>query len=311
VTDERRGTVLGLVAYLWWGAFPLYWPLLKPAGAVEILAHRVVWSLVVAVILLGVVHTWRDVPRTRRQLGLLSASGVLIGINWGVYIWGVNHHHVVETSLGYFVNPLVTVGLGVVVLGERLRRLQWSAVAIAAVGVVVLTVQAGRPPWIALILAFSFGGYGLIKKVVGVEPVVGLTVESALLGPVALGYLIIGASTGHTTFASHGVGHGALMASAGPVTIVPLLAFAAAAPRVPLSRLGLMQYLTPTIQFVIGVTVRHEPLGAVRLIGFVLVWIALIVFTLDSANAMRRRYAEPHPTTATPLLAPEPAGRYQ
>src|SRR5262249_55478547 len=155
-------------------------------------------------ILLRIAHTWQDVAPTRRQLRMLAASGVLIGINWGVYIWGVNHHHVVETSLGYFVNPLVTVALGVIVLGERLNRLQWTAVAIAAAGVVVLTVQAGRPPWIALILAFSFGAYGLIKKVVGVKPVVGLTVESALLGPIALGYLIVGASTGHSTFASHG-----------------------------------------------------------------------------------------------------------
>jgi chloramphenicol-sensitive protein RarD len=241
----------------------------------------------------------------------LSASSVLIGINWGVYIWGVNHHHVVETSLGYFVNPLVTVALGVIVLGERLRRLQWTAVAIAALGVVVLTVQSGRPPWIALILAFSFGGYGLIKKVVGVEPAAGLTVESALLAPIAIGYLIVGATTGHSTFANHGVGHAVLMASAGPVTIVPLLAFAAAAPRVPLSRLGLMQYLTPTIQFVIGVAVRHEPLGAVRLIGFLLVWAALVVFTVDSAGGRRRREAERAPTTATPLLAPEPVARYQ
>lgn len=313
MTEERRGTALGIAAYLWWGAFPLYWPLLEPAGAVEILAHRVVWSLVVAVILLTIAHTWRTVPRTGRQLRLLSAASVLIGINWGVYIWGVNHHHVVETSLGYFVNPLVTVALGVLVLGERLRRMQWAAVAIAAVGVVVLTVQAGRPPWIALILAFSFGGYGLIKKVVGVEPAAGLVVESALLTPVALGYLIIAGTTGHSTFASHGVGHGFLMASAGPVTIVPLLAFAAAAPRVPLSRLGVMQYLTPTIQFIIGVTVRHEPLGLVRLVGFVLVWLALIAFTIDSASerGRRRRDADPEPTTATPLLAPEPVARCQ
>jgi chloramphenicol-sensitive protein RarD len=318
VTEERRGTGFGLVAYLWWGAFPLYWPLLEPAGAVEILAHRVVWSLVAAVTLLVLAPRWRTVPRNGRALRLLLAASILIGINWGVYIWGVNHHHVVETSLGYFVNPLVTVALGVVVLGERLRRLQWTAVAIAAIGVVVLTAQAGRPPWIALILASSFGGYGLIKKVVGVEPATGLAIESALLTPIALGYLVVGAGTGHSTFASHGVGHAFLMASAGPVTIVPLFAFAAAAPRVPLSRLGLMQYLTPTIQFVIGVTVRHEPLGAIRLIGFVLVWLALIVFTVDSASAggRRRRAAAPRgpgaqPTTATPLLAPEPVGRCQ
>jgi chloramphenicol-sensitive protein RarD len=309
VSEERRGTAFGLAAYLFWGMFPLYWPLLEPAGAVEILAHRVVWSLIATVVLLAIGHTWRRVPRGGRQLRLLAGASVLIGINWGVYIWGVNHHHVVETSLGYFVNPLVTVALGVVVLGERLRRTQWIAVGIAATGVIVLTIQAGRPPWIALILAFSFGGYGLIKKVVNVEPAVGLAVESALLTPVALGYLVIAGATGHSTFATHGAGHALLLASAGPVTIAPLLAFAVAAPRVPLSRLGLLQYLTPTIQFIIGVTVRHEPLGPVRLVGFVLVWIALAVFTIDSAGRIRRVRASP--TTATPLLGPQPAARYQ
>ncbi len=306
-SEERRGTGYGLAAYLWWGLFPLYWPLLEPAGAVEILAHRVVWSLVVALLLLALAHGWRRLPRTGRQLQLLAGSSALIGINWGVYIWGVNHHHVVETSLGYFINPLVTVSLGVFVLGERLRRPQWAAVAIAAAGVVVLTVQAGRPPWIALILAFSFGGYGLIKKVVGVEPAAGLAVESALLTPIALGYLVAAGSSGHATLTSHGLGHALLLASSGPITIVPLLAFAAAAPRVPLSRLGLMQYLTPTIQFIIGVTVRHEPLGIVRLLGFALVWIALAVFTVDSAGGRRRRAAAA--VTATPLLAPQPAAR--
>jgi chloramphenicol-sensitive protein RarD len=309
VTEERRGTAFGLAAYLWWGLFPLYWPLLEPAGAVEILAHRVVWSVLAAVLLLAVGEAWRRLPRTGRQLRLLAGASVLIGVNWGVYIWGVNHHHVVETSLGYFVNPLVTVALGVVVLGERLRRVQWTAVGIAATGVVVLTVDSGHPPWIALVLAFSFGGYGLIKKIVGVDPTAGLVVESALLTPIALGYLLIEAATAQSTFATHGAGHALLLASAGPVTIAPLLAFAAAAPRVPLSRLGLMQYLTPTIQFVIGVTVRHEPLGAAKLSGFALVWIALAVFTIDSAGERRRRDSAADATTATPLLAPQPAAR--
>jgi chloramphenicol-sensitive protein RarD len=307
VSEERRGTGLGIAAYLWWGLFPLYWPLLEPAGAVEILAHRVAWSLVAAALLLTAAG-WQRLPRSGRDVRLLAGASVLIGINWGVYIWGVNHHHVVETSLGYFVNPLVTVALGVVVLGERLRRGQWAAVGVAAIGVVVLSVDAGRPPWIALVLAFSFGCYGLIKKVVGVDPTAGLVVEAALLTPVAIGYLVVEALAGDSTFATHGAGHALLLASAGPVTVVPLLAFAGAAPRVPLFRLGLMQYLTPTIQFVIGVTVRHEPLGVVKLLGFVLVWIALAVFTIESARMRRRRDAVP-PTTATPLLAPQPAAR--
>jgi chloramphenicol-sensitive protein RarD len=213
---------------------------------------------------------------------------VLIAVNWGLYIWGVNHHHVVETSLGYFVNPLVTVALSVLVLGERLRRLQWVAVAIAATGVTVLTIQAGRPPWIALALALSFGTYGLIKKVVGVEPAAGLAVETAVLAPLALAYLLIIGANGDGTFTSHGAGHTLLLAAAGPVTAVPLLLFAAASSRVALSRMGLMQYLTPCIQFLIGVFVRHESLPALRLVGFLLVWVALLVFTADSTSSRRR-----------------------
>jgi chloramphenicol-sensitive protein RarD len=275
---------MGLAAYLIWGMFPLYWPLLKPADAVEILAHRVVWSLVTVALLLLVIagrSAWRALPRDARSLSLLTVAGVLIGINWGVYIWGVNHGHVVETSLGYFINPLVTVALGVVVLRERLRPAQWAAVGVAGAGVVVLTAQAGRPPWIALVLAFSFGAYGLVKKIVGVSPMNGLVVEAAVLVPVAAGYLAIHAAGGEGTFTAHGADHAALLASSGLVTVVPLLLFAGAAPRIELSRLGLMQYLTPTIQFVIGVTIRHEPLPAVRLVGFCLVWLALGIFTAD------------------------------
>ena len=292
MTTERRGTALGVTAYLLWGLFPLYWPLLEPAGALEILAHRVVWSLafVGALLLLRrrAVHT---LPRDRRRLSLLTAAAVAIAVNWGLYIWGVNHHHVVETSLGYFVNPLVTVALGVLVLGERLRRTQWTAVAVAAVGVVVLTLESGHVPWIGLTLAFSFGAYGLVKKVVGVGAVEGLVVETSVLAPAALGYLLAIGATGNGTFSSHGAGHTLLLAGAGVVTAVPLLAFAAAAAAVPLSRLGLLQYLTPTLQFLLGVLLRHEPLPAGRLVGFVLVWCALAMFTADSATHRRRQLA--------------------
>lgn len=290
MSHERRGTVLGVAAYLAWGLFPLYWPLLEPAGAVEILSHRVVWSLVfVGVLLLVVRRAPGGLPRDRRRLSLLAVASVVIAVNWGLYIWGVNHDHVVETSLGYFVNPLVTVALGVVVLGERLRAVQWSAVGVAAVGVVVLTVEAGRPPWIALTLAASFGTYGLVKKVVGVGAVEGLVVETAILAPLALGYLLAVGATGSGTFTSHGAGHTLLLVGAGPVTALPLLAFAGAAATVPLSRLGLMQYLTPTMQFLLGVFVRHEPLGPGRLAGFALVWVALAMFTVDSATSRRRQ----------------------
>jgi chloramphenicol-sensitive protein RarD len=292
VNDERRGTALGITAYLAWGLFPLYWPLLEPAGAVEILAHRVVWSLVaVGVLLLVTRRTGAGLPRDRRRLSLLALAAVVIAVNWGLYIWGVNNKHVVETSLGYFVNPLVTVALGVIVLGERLRRVQWVAVGVAAAGVVVLTVATGRPPWIALVLAFSFGTYGLVKKIVGVGAIEGLVVETALLAPLAVAYLAVTAATGSDTFASHGEGHAALLAGAGPVTALPLLAFAGAAARVPLSRLGLLQYLTPTIQFLLGVLLRHEPLPLGRLLGFILVWVALVLFTVDSASHRRRDLA--------------------
>jgi chloramphenicol-sensitive protein RarD len=285
VSETRRGTILGLIAYLLWGLFPLYWPLLEPAGALEILAHRVVWSLVAVVVLLLVLgHSLRSLPHDRRRLLLLAAAAVLIGINWGVYIWGVNNSHVVDTSLGYFINPLVSVALGVIVLGERLRRAQWVAVGIAAAGVTVLSVAAGRPPWIALVLAASFGTYGLVKRVVDVPPVDGLVVEAGVLTPVAIAYLAVAAAHGHGNFSDHGAGHAVLLMSTGVVTAIPLLAFAGAAQRIPLSRLGLMQYLTPTIQFLIGVLVRHEPVSPGRLAGFVLVWLALVVFTFDTAT---------------------------
>ena len=282
--------MLGVAAYLAWGLFPLYWPLLEPAGAIEILAHRVVWSLVIAAALLVLVRRAAPgLPRERRQLLLLAAAAVVIAVNWGVYIWGVNHKHVVDTSLGYFVNPLVTVALGVVVLGERLRPLQWVAVAIAAAGVVDLTIDAGHPPWLALTLALSFATYGLIKKVVGVAAVPGLVVETAFLTPLALGYLIALGATAKGTFTGHGPGHALLLAGAGPVTALPLLAFAGAAAAVPLYRLGLLQYLTPTMQFLLGVFVRHEPLSAARLSGFVLVWVALGLLTADIASRRHRR----------------------
>lgn len=294
MSESRRGTVLGLAAYVAWGVFPLFFPLLEPAGAIEILAHRVLWSLaLVGLVLLIRSRSLRTLPRSRRQRWLLVAAAVLIAVNWGVYIWGVNNHHVVETSLGYFVNPLVSVALGVVILGERLRATQWAAVGLATVGVVVLAVDSGRVPWIALVLAASFGTYGLVKKIVGVPAVEGLVVETAVLTPVALAYVVAGGIAGTTTFTSHGVDHTFLLISAGVITAIPLLAFAGAAARVPLSRLGLMQYLTPTMQFLIGVLVKHEPLPLGRLVGFGIVWVALAVFTVDTATNRRRQLALP------------------
>jgi chloramphenicol-sensitive protein RarD len=206
-----------------------------------------------------------------------------------VFIWAVNHDRVLEASLGYFLNPLVTVALGVLVLDERLRRVQWAAVGVAGCGVAVLVVDTGHPPWVALTLAFTFGTYGLVKKVVGVAALEGLTVEAAVLTPVALGYLVWLGATGGSTFTSHGADHTLLLMSSGAVTAVPLLLFAGAAAAVPLSQLGVVFYLNPTIQFLLGVFVTDEPLSSGRLVGFALVWLALVVFTADGVANHRRR----------------------
>jgi len=292
VTSTRRGTLYGAGAYLLWGLFPLYWPLLAPAGALEVLAHRILWSLVVVVVLLGVTRRLpqlRAAVRDRRRLAQISLAAVVIAVNWGTYIYGVTNDRVVETSLGYFVNPIVTVLLGVLVLGERLRPVQWVAMGAAFVAVVVLTVENGSPPWIALILAFSFGTYGLLKKTAGVGAVEGLAIETAVLFPVATAYVLTIGITGQGTFTSEGGGHAVLLALAGVVTAVPLLMFGAAASRVPLTTLGVLQYLAPTMQFLLGVTLFDEPLPIAKLLGFVLVWIGLALFTVDLVRHHRRQ----------------------
>ena len=284
----RSGFAAGLVAYLLWGLFPLYWPLLEPAGAVEILAHRIVWSMVVVAALLAVTQGFRWVRHLgRRRALMLGLAAALITVNWGGYIYGVNSGHVVETSLGYFINPLVTVALAVTVIGERLRRPQWAAVGIAALAVVVLTVAYGRPPWIALTLAFSFGLYGLVKKQVGVGGTQSLAVETTFLVLPALACIAVLQATGKGTLTSEGAGHVLLLVGGGIATAVPLMLFGAAAVRIPLTTLGLMQYLAPIIQFAIGVGIRHEAMPASRWAGFTLVWIAIIVFTWDSLRARR------------------------
>ena len=289
--DERRvGVASGLAAYGLWGLFPLYFPLLEPAGGVEIVAHRVIWSLLFVAVLLTAVRAWPQVRATvtdRRALLVLSGAAVLIAANWLVFVYGVNSGHVVETSLGYFINPLVSVLLGVVGFSERLRPLQWVAVGIAAVAVAVLTVDYGRPPWIALVLALTFGLYGLMKKLVRTEAAPGLFVETALVALPAVAVLAIAHSSGDGTFGNAGTGHALLLASSGIATAVPLLLFAAAARRIPLSTVGLLQYLTPSMQLAIGVFVYGEPMPAARLAGFAIVWTALAVFTADTLRHAR------------------------
>ena len=281
----------GAAAYALWGLFPLYWPLLEPSGALEVLSHRVLWSLVVVVAL---VAGLRRGAHLRAALGdrvrvlRLALAAVLVAVNWGTYIYGVTSERVVETSLGYFVNPLVTVLLGVFVLGEKLRPVQWGALGLAGLAVVLLSVEGGHPPYLALVLAFSFGGYGLLKKTAGVGTIEGLAVETAVLAPVAGVYLLLLGVQGTSTFGSAGLGHGALLALAGPVTAVPLLLFGAAAQRVSMTTLGLLQYLAPTIQFLLGVLLLGEPMGLAKLLGFALVWAALAIFTYDLVAAARR-----------------------
>jgi chloramphenicol-sensitive protein RarD len=292
VAETRRGFLLGVAAYAIWGLFPLYWPLLEPAGAVEILAHRIFWSLVVMVIL---VLAARRTSRLRRVIGeprirrILAVAAVVITVNWGTYIWAVNNEHVVEASLGYFINPLVTVLMGVLVLGERLRRLQWIALGLASAAVVGLTIEYGQPPWVALVLAFSFGSYGLAKKKANTGALESLTLETMIIAPVALGFIVYLMIVGSSHFGNEGAGHAVLLTSTGLVTAVPLICFGAAATRVSMTTLGLLQYLTPTIQFILGVAVFHEAMPAMRWVGFTLVWLALVLFTFESLTHRRRQ----------------------
>jgi chloramphenicol-sensitive protein RarD len=290
----RSGFAAGLAAYLLWGLFPLYWPLLEPSGPVEILAHRIVWSVVLLAVVLAATQGFRWVRDLGRKRALLLAlASALITINWGAFIYGVNNGHVVETSLGYFINPLVTVALAVGVVGERLRPAQWGAVAVAAAAVVVLTAAYGRPPWIALTLAFSFALYGLVKKQVGVGGTQSLAVETTFLLAPALACVIWLSVSGRGTFGAEGAGHALLLAGGGVVTAVPLMLFGAAAIRIPLVTIGLLQYLAPIMHFAIGVGINGEEMPASRWAGFALVWAAVAIFSYDSLQARRRATVRP------------------
>ncbi|MFD9573262.1 EamA family transporter RarD [Streptomyces sp. NPDC059982] len=311
--EQRTGLLYGFGAYGMWGLVPLFWPLLKPSGAIEILAHRMVWSLAVVGIALLALRRWRwmgELLRQPRKLALTALAATVISVNWGLYIWAVNNGQVVEASLGYFINPLVTIALGVLVLGERLRRVQWAAVAISLAAVVVLAVGHGRPPWISLTLAFSFATYGLIKKKLGMGGLESLTAETAVLFLPALGYLLWLGAEGRSTFAAQGLGHSALLASTGLVTAIPLVCFGAAAIRVPLSTLGLLQYLAPVFQFGLGVLYFHEAMPPERWAGFSLVWVALVLLTWDALRGARRsriRLAEAAAAAAAPAALPDGA----
>jgi chloramphenicol-sensitive protein RarD len=285
----RRGVLFGVAAYLIWGLFPLYWPLLEPAGAGEILAHRMVWSLVVMVVVITALRQWATIRSMAGRTWLLVvAASVLISVNWGVYIYAVNAGQVVDAALGYFINPLLSVLLGVLVFHERLRPMQWAAVGLGAGAVLVIAIAGGRFPWIAVILATSFGLYGLVKKVIPLPPPVSLTSEGIVLLLPALGYLTYLQVHGGSTLTGHGAGHVLLLALSGVVTVLPLLAFAVSARALPLSILGLLQYLTPVVQFLIGVIWLHEHMITARWLGFALVWVALIALSASGLREARR-----------------------
>lgn len=287
---SRRGLILGFTGYVIWGLFPLYWPLLKPAGAVEILAHRMVWSLVVMGLVAAVVKQWKLIrAMSLRTWAIVIAAASMIAVNWGVYIYAVNNGAVVEAALGYFINPLLSVLLGVVVFGERLRSLQIVSVVLGFSAVLVIAIAGGHAPWLSLTLAGSFAVYGLLKKVVPLPAPASLTAEGLVQVLPATAFLIYLQVQGQSTFTSEGTGHVLLLVGAGVVTVVPLLAFGAAARLLPLSTLGLLQYLTPVVQFILGVWWGGEQMSGPRWIGFVLIWAALVIFSLDSLRAARRR----------------------
>jgi len=290
---STRGALYALGAYLLWGVLPLYFLQLKPTGPFEVVAWRIILAFAFCLLLLTVLRTWRPflaIVRQPRLMGLTALAGVLIYINWQTYLYGALTNHVIETSLGYFINPIVTVLLGVIVLRERLRVVPWIAIGLAVVAVAVIVIGYGAFPWIALTLAFSFGFYGLVKKQIGpaVDAVSGLTLESLWLLPVAAIQLVFVANLTGITLGTAGALHTVLLLLAGAVTAVPLLLFASGARRVPLTVIGLLQFVAPIIQFGIGVWVLHEPMTLERWIGFALVWVALVILSVDSVVASRR-----------------------
>ncbi|MET9481831.1 EamA family transporter RarD [Streptomyces sp. NPDC006638] len=293
--EQRTGLLYGFGAYGMWGLVPLFWPLLKPSAALEILAHRMVWSLLFVAVALVALRRWAwigDLVRQPKKLALVAVAAIVISVNWGLYIWSVNSGHVVEASLGYFINPLVTIAIGVLLLKERLRPAQWAAVGIGVLAVLVLTIGYGQPPWISLTLAFSFATYGLVKKKVNLGGLESLAAETVILFLPALGYLVWLQARGTATFGAEGAGNALLLASTGLVTAVPLVCFGAAAIRVPLSTLGLLQYLAPLFQFALGVAYFHEEMPAERWAGFSLVWLALTILTWEALRTGRRARAE-------------------
>lgn len=311
--ELRRGTIFAFLAYGIWGLFPLYFHALKPSGAFEILAHRILWTLAFCALVLLVRRDFgwlRTVAARPRLLGGLTVAALLIAVNWVVYVLAVITGRTYAAALGYFLNPIVTVGLGVFVLRERLRPLQWAAVGVGAVAAIYLTMAGGEFPWIAVSLAFSFAFYGLVKKKVGatLDAMHSLTVETMVLAPVAVGVLFWLGAQGSTTFGNHGAWHTGLLVAAGVVTAIPLLFFAAAARRIPLVTIGLIQFLTPMLQLLIGVVVLGEHVTGALWVGFGIVWVALVLLTIDSLRQARatRTVRRADRAAALEAVAPDP-----
>ena len=295
---DKKGVLYAIGAYLLWGLFPLYWKQLESIAALQLIGHRIIWSFLFLILVIMVTRQWRafrSVAIKPQVLRIYLIAGVLISVNWLTYVWGVNNGFVVETSLGYYINPLFSVLLGVIVFRERLRLIQWLPIALAAIGVLYLTFTYGSLPWIALTLAFTFGLYGLIKKTAPLGSLHGLTLETGLLFVPALLYLVFCQLTGQGAFLHSGGRADLLMVGAGLVTIIPLLLFASAAPRVPLSTIGILQYINPSMQFLLGVLVYKEPFTTNRMIGFGIIWAGLIFFWLEGLYARRSAPGTPIP----------------
>ncbi len=286
----KKGILYGIGAYVLWGFFPLYWKVLHQVSALQVIGHRIGWSFIVLIIFILITKQWqefRSVAFNAKTIGIYAVASVLLSINWLIYVWGVNAGFIVETSLGYFINPLLSVLLGVLFLRERLRPAQWIPVILAAIGVIYLTVVYGRLPWIALSLAFSFGIYGLVKKLAPLGSLYGLTLETAIVFPIALIYLIFVEANDTGAFLHAGARVDLFLAGAGIVTTIPLLMFASAAKQIPLTMMGILQYIAPTLQFFIGIFIYKEPFDQSHLIGFGIVWVALIIFWVENFTAHR------------------------
>lgn len=285
----NKGILYGISAYIMWGFFPIYWKLLKHVPALELLSHRIAWSFVFLIGFILISKQWKELQGllNKRIFGIYFIASILIGVNWFLYVWAVNAGHIVETSLGYFINPLLSVLMGVIILREKLRITQWIPIVIAFIGVAYLTFKYGRLPWIALSLAFSFGFYGLTKKLAPLSSTFGLTLETGILFLPAVLYLGFQESNSTAAFLHTGLTSDLLMIGAGIVTTIPLLMFASAAKQIPLTMVGILQYLAPTIQFFIGIFIYKEEFDTTRLIGFSIVWLALIIFWVENFMASR------------------------